>query len=235
MNTKKGPWKNWQELCSDVNWQDYHGMWGFHAGGGEYYVIRHTNMIDACGESDAHEIGYVHESVVLFVDLDTVPANEIKSAPECCGQYDVLLSDDPPNPWIVVECLVSYGRAAPLDTFTCAQYRGKSAKFESNDHFAARTRADARRHVESLIDDREQLDNMLDRPVNRIGSTAREYAAGDFASAIGRGLMNGEPRAELMARIGVGRSPRAESQSGDPGNPDTVITQDKPNRYGGIR
>lgn len=47
--------RGWIELCGDVNWIDYHGMWAKKARDGSWYVIRWTNLIDAMGERDAAE------------------------------------------------------------------------------------------------------------------------------------------------------------------------------------
>lgn len=44
--------KNWIELCSDANWEDYHGMWCRQAADGSWWVLRWTNMYDAMGERD---------------------------------------------------------------------------------------------------------------------------------------------------------------------------------------
>ena len=53
----------------------------------------------------------------------------------------------------------------------------------------------------------EAYEQAMDRPVNKLGSTAREYAAGDILSATLRGLDSGDPdarfRAELMLKMGV--------------------------------
>jgi hypothetical protein len=40
----------------------------------------------------------------------------------------------------------------------------------------------------------------MDRPANKIGSTAREYQAGDTLSAVLRGVAEGNPAAEIMPK-----------------------------------
>ena len=54
-----------------------------------------------------------------------------------------------------------------------------------------------------LVDDAEAYEQRMNRPVNRIGSTAREMQRGDINSALLRGLASGDERAELMVRMGT--------------------------------
>ncbi len=45
----------------------------------------------------------------------------------------------------------------------------------------------------------------MDRPVNKIGSTAREYARGDTNSALMRGLAKDDKTSEIIAVMQYGR------------------------------
>jgi hypothetical protein len=54
-----------------------------------------------------------------------------------------------------------------------------------------------------LATNTEAYEDRMDRPVNGIGSTAREFAVGDISSPILRGICEGDPRAELMAKMGM--------------------------------
>ena len=52
---------------------------------------------------------------------------------------------------------------------------------------------------------------LLEKPVNRIGSSAREFMTGDFTSAMQRGCESGDPSARLMAKMhGASQSPTLE-------------------------
>ena len=85
-----------------------------------------------------------------------------------------------------VEALASYGAVAPLE-----QWAGSNAR---------KLLAEARSESRSL-DDPDKYEAAMSRPVNRLGSTAREYAAGDFDSAIERGLARNDMSAQIMAKM----------------------------------
>jgi hypothetical protein len=172
--------RNWIELGSDVNWIDYHGMWARQAPDGSWYVLRWTNLLDAGGEEFADT---PYECEVKRIDLDDTPAEQIKSALECCGLRatdegiisggDIVAAGDK-IPLCLVECLIQYGGGAPLETFTGKRY-------------PTRIRAEARRYAEECMRNMPLLAKQLARPVNRIGSTAEEYGKGDIDAALARG------------------------------------------------
>jgi len=184
-NTKEfgasGAWAGWRELGGDCNWEDYGGKWGFKDPNNArvFYVIKHDNMIECMGERDVEACGCdVHVSQVVRVDLDDTTGESIESALECCG---VDLEEFEGNhDWVIVECLVDYGAAAPMGE-------------HSHPHRADIARANARREVEELIADSEQCEEMLNRPVNAIGATAREYGRGDMDSCMDRWRVNYRP------------------------------------------
>jgi len=180
-NTKafgtSGAWRGWRELSGDVNWEEYGGKWGRQDpnNASVFYVIKHDNMMEYMGEEEIKESGIdIHISNVMRVDLSEVPESEIASAFECCG-FDPDESDytgDNLN-WVKVECLVDYGVASPMGE-------------HSDPHYPERARAAARREVEELIADSAQVERMLDRPVNAIGSTARDFGKGDVMAGLDR-------------------------------------------------
>jgi len=187
-----GVWRGWSELAGDVNWEDYGGKWGRQDPNDSnvFYVIKHDNMIDCMGERDVESSGCdVHVSQVVRVDLSETSEESIAGALECCGvdleEYDI---PEKAQAWVKVECLVDYGAAAPMGEHT-------------HPHRADVARANARREVEELIADADQLAAMLDRPVNGLGATAREYAAGDMSSAIERGVQAGKPESRIVAKM----------------------------------
>lgn len=183
MRDSHGPLgKAWTDIGSDCDWQGYGGRWARHIEGTRYHVIRFEN----CEEWGDGATGYhcdLHE-----VDI---ASEQLASAGECrgiaadwCDEYG-----DPLPELAKAEALSSYGAYAPL-------WQDASA------NSWALIRA-AKRESRTLASDSEAYEARMARPVNRIGSTAREYAAGDTASAILRGLEAGDPNADLMARMGM--------------------------------
>jgi hypothetical protein len=174
--------KGWIDLGSDVNWVDYSGKWGKRAKDGSWYVIDFTNMVDACGE-EAADAPYVCE--VKRVDLSELTDANRRAALDCVG---LDLEDVEPRhrEAALVEACVSYGFMQPLDSFSGARH-------------AARIRANARRAAEALMRDAGALETALERPVNKIGSTAREYGRGDCDTALSRGPF--DPAKNLMRKL----------------------------------
>jgi hypothetical protein len=174
-----GAWRGWRELGGDCNWEDYGGKWGFKdpSNASVFFVIRHDNMLECMGERDVEESGIdIHISQVTRVDLTEVPQKEIDSALESCGpDFDywpepVSVED---RQWATVESLVDYGCGAPMGEYT-------------HPHRADCARADARRAVEEMVADSDKTEALLDRPVNRIGSTARDFGRGDVMAGLDR-------------------------------------------------
>jgi hypothetical protein len=189
--------RGWIELCSDVDWIDYHGMWARKVPGsggassGAWYILKWTNLLDAGGEDFADT---PYECEVKFLDLGEVPDKSVDSALRSCGykmsedRRTILMesgepaSDHCPSPVFsdgsvelaIVECCIQHGLGAPLESFT-------------GNKWPARIRAEARRYAEQCMKDSDLLEERLDRPVNGIGSTAREYGIGDIDAALHRG------------------------------------------------
>ncbi len=178
----------WIDIGSDVSWDEYGGRWARRANDGSFYIIEFTNMYEACGESDCKRDGqsqYVCE--VKRVDLTDLSDDKIKSALDCVGltrtggriySNGEEIADDSEDERryqiVLVEACVSYGYAQPLDTF-------------SGNVRASNVRAQARRAAGALMRDAAKLETALERPVNKIGSTAREYGRGDVNAALFRG------------------------------------------------
>lgn len=175
-NTNK--MRGWIELCSDINWEDYHGMWA-KKHGDTWYVLRWTNMEDACGD----DAPYKYDCEVKCLNLSEV---DVKAALQCSGyiqredgvivddyRSDVIASEPKYIELVLVECCIQYGFGAPLESFT-------------GDKYPKRIRAQARRFAEECMKDDDLLEEKLERPVNAIGSTAREYGAGDLNAALNR-------------------------------------------------
>lgn len=185
MSRDSGPLgKAWTDIGSDVNWIDYGGRWARHVGGTRYHVIRFENCAEwgdgASGyHCDLQEVDVASEPETLRRALDFVGL-----APDTYG--DGIAEDR--RPLVLAEALSSYGAYAPLwqEAGTNAHKLVRAARAESR----------------SLSSDPVAYEAAMERPVNKIGSTAREYQYGDTKSAILRGLANGDPAADIMARMG---------------------------------
>lgn len=182
-----GAWKGWVELCGDVNWQDYGGKWARRDPNNArvWYVVEHIDLVEVCGSDAEGSDRYI--DTVYRVDLDTVSEADIQSALDCCG-IDLDDFERADLDMVTVEVLQSHGTAAPMGEYSDAGY-------------PERARAAARRAVEEMIADADHTEALLNRPVNALGSTAAEYARGDFASAMERGVLAGRPDARLVAKI----------------------------------
>jgi len=186
--------RGWIELCSDVNWIDYHGMWAKKARDGSWYVLRWTNLVDAGGDEFAD---CPFECDVKRIDLADTPPDAIASALRSCGYRltpEGVCSDsgDLIEPQYqdraILEMCIGYGLGAPMHTETGAKH-------------PLRIRAAARRVAEELMRDADKRDALLARPVNAIGSTAAEYGRGDIDSALNRGAGSTDPAMIIMRKM----------------------------------
>jgi hypothetical protein len=174
--------RNWQ-YTGDVSPEEYGGKWFRQVAPKIWQIIELTNMNEACGrDNEGYDTYFVELSLV---DLNAIPDKEIQSARESCD-----IPDDALESWLAVGCY-EYGLKAPLESW-------------SGPAFGRLLRA-ARSAAHSLRRDHQALADRMERPVNAIGSTATEYMAGDISSVVMRGVANGDPKAELMLKLGVGR------------------------------
>lgn len=173
--------KNWTDIGSDVNWEDYGGKWARIAKDGTVFIVRFENG----HEHDKDLPRYMCD--VQMVDLQNLTEENINSALRSCGYRlteDGIVSDSGDIvaestdkrrfTLVLAEVCSSHGLYAPLWNI-------------SSETYPARLRATARRMAESLMRDHNSLQAALERPVNAIGSTAREYGLGDINSAMMRG------------------------------------------------
>lgn len=176
----------WQVLGGDVNWIDHGGSWYWRGVHGRYLVIEFTNMEDVCGSDNDGQAPYC-------VDLSEIDVNSPQRADalKSCGWTDADVAD---NELMIVGALHSYGAKAPL--------------WQESGANAHRLMRAARAYARTICEDIREYTAAMARPVNKIGSTAAEYAAGDINSAILRGLSDGNPAAELMAKLGMGKPSR---------------------------
>ncbi len=149
--------RRWVDIGSDGNWIDYGGRWARHVGGTRYHVVRFEN----CEEWGHGATGYHCD--LSEVDVDSP---QLHSALGSCGLSLEEMADvqAPRREWAKVEALAGYGAAAPL---------WQQAGTNANKLLRA-----AKRESRMLASDPAALDERLDRPVNAIGTSARDYALG---------------------------------------------------------
>jgi hypothetical protein len=185
----------WQYM-GDVNMLDYGGTNSRCIGARKFQFIELINMDNACGRDNQGQPKYVIE--LRLVDLDAISPANLKLALECCGQEH----QESPADEILAECCNSYGCHAPLESWS-----GNNARKLLRTTYK----------LANELAEPDKLESRLDRPVNRIGSTAREFMAGDFTSAMQRGCEAGSPEARIMAKMH--------------GVPQTVIDDTRPADY----
>lgn len=174
--SKNSAWKHWVELMADVCWEEHGGTWARKAQDGSWYVIRFENMAEHLGEQELKESGIDrYEASLKRVDFSEIPSSEIEAAIRSCGPDQDWLQEQPAETteMVMVWSLVSYGLGQPLSEHTDPSYPNRAM-------------AAARRSAEEFIADSESLESALERPVNKIGSTAREFGRGDIHSAMER-------------------------------------------------
>lgn len=186
-------------FTGDADWLGYGGTWSRHIPGTRrYHFIRLDNMDEACGRDN--EGRHTYHVQLLEVDMDAVSEDQINSAMECCGTDDSSGLTDEECAGLVFE----YGIASPLHSeSTNNAYNGIST---------------CRKESYRLTRDAAAYEEAMERPVNRLGSTAREYGRGDLNSALVRGLEAGDKEARIIGKMYIaakgqtlgGRIPESE-------------------------
>ena len=144
-----------------------------------FQYLEIIDMNDACGRDNEGHDKYVCE--LKLVDLSIMSEKQMKDVRQSCGWDEAPDTDES-----LAEMAQSYGASAPL--YSCSGNSwGKLLR-------------EARKEANNLLDP-DALDEALDRPVNALGSTAREYASGDFDSALTRGVHSGDQNARIMAKM----------------------------------
>ncbi len=178
MSNVNKPERGFRFLTGDVNYLDYGGKWIRRVSETRYHVIELTNWEDAIFRD-------AEGGPTYCVDLSEI---DITSPVLRDARRSMDVDSEDPNPLALVEALHGYGAKAPLFQ-------------EDGNNFRTLFRAAVRES--KALDDPSAREAAMARPVNKIGSTAAEFAAGDINSAILRGLADGNPVANLMARVGV--------------------------------
>jgi len=172
MNTRK-----WQNI---YNWGSDEYLDTRHIGGRAYQSVEILDMNAYCGRDNEGQPKYCVE--LSLVDLDVIPASNVESAIASCGWDDDMEADD----LQIAEACRSYGAKAPL--------------FSDSGNNWRKLLADARREANELASPRK-LTAAMNRPVNKLGSTAAEYMRGDLDSAMTRGVLAGDQGARICAKM----------------------------------
>lgn len=178
----------WQ-YTGDKNMLDYGGKNYRQSGNRQFQFVELTNMDEACGRDNKGRPKY-HVSLRL-VDLNEIKPGVQQRAWEYCGlelptSGDSHETDTSLRDAMSAEACDSYGAHANL-----GQWSGNNAR---------KLLRQAYREANALLQS-DALESALDKPVNKIGSTAREMMKGDIFSAMKRGVESGDPSARLMAKI----------------------------------
>lgn len=186
--------RTWQDIGSDINWIDYGGMWARHNSDSRYFVIGFTNMWEASGE----EYGDKYDVTLQEVDINS---GQLIQAYQCCGIESDGLDEhgEPITDLAKVYALLSYGAYSPL--------------WSDSGNNAHQLIREAKRAAYQLQRDATAYETAMERPVNALGSTAREYGQGDINSAVLRGLAEGDKNAEIIAKMMIACSHSQEQES----------------------
>jgi hypothetical protein len=144
-----------------------------------FHYIEVIDMDDACGRANEGHSRYAGS--LSEVNLNQVSPEQLREAREARG-WDAMPDTDEAS----AEACNSHGNKAPLHEVSTGS-RDKAFR--------------ACRKESYRLDDDTLYAEALDRPVNALGSTAREYARGDFDSALARGLLANNPNACIMAKM----------------------------------
>ncbi len=146
----------WIDVGSDINWEEYGGIWGIQINDHEFYFVRFDNR----DEMDSG-MQYQYYVDVKYVDLRELSEKLLTSVRDSCG-----ISKDASSIELATAC-AQYGAAAPLKDF-------------AGDKYPSRLRALAKRFAEQCTRDPELKVSLLGRPVNMMGTSAFNYMCGNF-------------------------------------------------------
>ena len=172
-------------LIGDCSYLDYGAKW-FRVvpDTREYHIIELINWDDTVGEREAKEIGETYNLSLSIVDLDAISVETRQSALESCGVS--LDTDGMTDEWQAEACH-GYGACAPISDVNTSNFH--------------KTFKDLARQSRAISKDTELRQSVMEKPVNRIGSTADECMRGDFQSALVRGLQKGDTAARVLGKM----------------------------------
>ena len=163
-----------------------------------FQVIEWMDMDDAVGRDNEGQPKYVVD--LSYIDIARLSVKQIEDALESCGP-----GKDEAIPLIgIAESLHGYGLKAPL--------------WSVASNALVRSIREAKREANALLDS-EAFTTRMQRPVNRMGSTADEFMRGDMDSAMKRALDpfygGGRPGGASWAPRAPGHAESREMQPAD--------------------
>lgn len=147
---------------------------------GVYVFVEILDMEAYCGrDNDGHP---KYSGSTAIVDLSAIGEEEITSALRSCG----LDAEENLADLFVAEACFRHGCKAPVwdESSNSRRYLEREGKRQGR-----------------AMEDSDTREEALDRPVNQIGSTAREYMVGDLTSAVQRGCERGDRSAQILAKM----------------------------------
>jgi len=146
-----------------------------------YHIIDLTDLRNATDEATWKEWDGCYLVKLVEVDLDIMTEKQIDNVK---GQFsdDEEYEDD-----VIASESARYGYGAPMFDQVSSN---RSALLKL-------AKAESRR----LQNDPEYYEQQMNRPVNQIGSTAREFGQGDTQSAMFRGIRQDKTDAKLVGKI----------------------------------
>jgi hypothetical protein len=152
----------------------------------EFWLIRVIDLREWMGEDEVAESPVYskepYEAQLRWIDLSQISPASAENALECIGAEKFIreLETNQARMEVLADALSEFGEYGPMGVWTSAH--------------RDRARAKARKEYWRLMEDEEYLHAQKERPVNKIGSTAREYMRGDVHSALRRA----DPKDPLM-------------------------------------
>lgn len=172
------------DYSGDVDVLGYGGVFLRHVGGRRYHAVRFDNMEEHLSAWEMENVDKYSGSLVE-VDLDTA---DLDGARRCCD-----CAEDASDLELAFACIY-YGSFAPLS--------------DENGNNGNRIIRNLKRESREIEGDSDRYEHLMERPVNAIGSTAREFARGDIQSALKRGLEAGEAAAGVVATMEAASRPK---------------------------
>ncbi len=169
----------------DINYLDYGAIWYrvFEADPPIYHFIWLTNWEDACGSNAPKE---TYNMSLSEVNLGEITEDHLNSAFQYQGKDDWRTDPHVNDLWKAEVCL-EYGLHAPLRDMNTSNFH--------------KTFRELARYSRELSTDYQAHEAAMERPVNKIGSTASECMRGDLDSALFRGLAEGRQDAKIIAKM----------------------------------
>ena len=170
----------------------------------KYHMLEWTDMDDACGKGNKGEPRYCVE--LAEVDLLVAPRAQVEKALNSCGWTLKAFSPTTLMPCTITNdwdgSVVATGkRVAWRLAQTLHDYGAKAPLWRTATNNLKLGMREGRAESALLTEDRVAYAERMIKNVNALGSTTREFAQGDFTSAILRGVRAGNANARLMAKM----------------------------------